>query len=518
MQIITSAAYLSGDLKSEFGLIPPSFLPLQNKRLFVHQFAFVQQSNDAVYLTIPQSFEIDACDADVIKAANVQIIKVPDNLSLSSSILFAINVVNKPNEQVLILHGDTLFEHYPTQANTFYVAYAKDNYNWGNVSLHQNHDNSEVYAGLFYFNNQQALINCLTTHANNFIAAIEWYAASQKINVQLVDKWMDFGHPNTYFRSKASMTTERVFNNLSIDEFTVNKFSDDILKMKAETNWFVTIPPRLKKYTPNFITAHTSGNKIGYQLDYLYLNTLSELFVFGQNDPFVWNNIFKSCNTFLHDCLPILNENVIENTSKSFTNALLLKTNERLAQFAKQTNIDIHTPWVFNTHSLPSLIDIASKTAAFISDEGLLGYVHGDFCCSNILFDFRKQMIKVIDPRGLNFEKNITTHGDIRYDVAKLSHSIIGLYDYIVAGKFELIFDSKNATMEFNIHSNKNVAAIQVSFFKKTFVGIEVASKQNFAIMIHLFLSMLPLHVDNEKRQFAFMANAYRLYQHFIQL
>ena len=56
MQIITSAAYLSGDLKSEFGAIPPSFLPLQNKRLFHHQFAFIQQSNDPIYLTVPQSF------------------------------------------------------------------------------------------------------------------------------------------------------------------------------------------------------------------------------------------------------------------------------------------------------------------------------------------------------------------------------------------------------------------------------------------------------------------------------
>jgi hypothetical protein len=517
MQIITSAAYLSGDLKSEFGLIPPSFLPLQNKRLFVHQFLFVQQSSDAVYLTVPQSFIIDDCDADLIKAANVQIIKVPDNLSLSSSILFAINFINKPNEQVLILHGDTLFDHYPIQKNTYYVAYAKDNYNWGNVGLDDNNDSSEVYAGLFYFNNQQVLIDCLNKHANNFITAIEGYAASQKINLQFVDKWMDFGHPNTYFRSKASMTTERVFNNLSIDEFTVNKFSDDALKMQAETNWFITIPPRLKKYTPNFIATH-NGNKIGYQLDYLYLNTLAELFVFGQNDPFVWNNIFRSCETFLNDCLPLANENMVANTNKAFTALLLHKTNERLALFAKQIKIDVNKPWVFNAQFMPSLMDIAAETAISITNESIHGYVHGDFCFSNILFDFRKQMIKVIDPRGLDFEKNITTLGDIRYDIAKLSHSVLGMYDYIIAGKFTLTIDNNNSNIVFNLFSNKSVDAIQASFLKKSFVGVAISSKQNFALMIHLFLSMLPLHADNEKRQFAFMANAYRLYQLFKQL
>ena len=34
-----SAAYVDQDLKSEFGNIPPSLLPLGNRRLFQHQIA-----------------------------------------------------------------------------------------------------------------------------------------------------------------------------------------------------------------------------------------------------------------------------------------------------------------------------------------------------------------------------------------------------------------------------------------------------------------------------------------------
>ena len=37
--------------------------------------------------------------------------------------------------------------------------------------------------------------------------------------------------------------------------------------------------------------------------------------------------------------------------------------------------------------------------------------------------------------------------------------------------------------------------------------------KEILAITVHLFLSMLPLHSDNSKRQDAFIANALRLFR-----
>lgn len=514
MQIITSAAYISGDLKSEFGSIPPSFLPLKNSRLFFHQFKFIQQNADAAFLTIPVSFEVNPFEDNLIKQAGVELVRVPDNLSLTASILYAINKINRPEDQVLILHGDTLFEEYPENADTVYIAYAKDNYNWGNVNLDANNDKSEVYAGLFYLSNQSLLTTCLQQHSNDFIAAVEAYAGAQPIQLQFVDKWMDFGHSNTYFRSKAAMTTERIFNNLSIDAYTVNKYSDDRIKMEAESNWFQSIPPRLKKYTPNLIAIY-AADKAGYELDYLYLNTLAELFVFGQNDPFVWNNIFRSCEMFINECLPLAEDQQPVNVEENYKTNLLNKTKERLDIFSKQTGISIDTGWQFNNKPVPSLLVIAADTATWINEACVTGYVHGDFCFSNILFDFRKQMIKVIDPRGIDFKKNITIWGDLRYDIAKLSHSVIGLYDYIIAERFFLNIDYSSATIQLDIHTNNTVDEIQQNFLRKNFAGIQVGSKQNFAIMIHLFLSMLPLHADNKNRQLAFMSNALRLYQNF---
>ncbi len=517
MQIITSAAYLSGDLKSEFGTIPPSFLPLQNKRLFHHQFAFIQQSSEPLFLTIPHSFEMDAFDTNWIQASGVALLRVPDNLTLSDSILFTIQAINRPSEIVMILHGDTLFETYPTKADSIYIAHAKDNYNWGNVGIDANNDTIEVYAGLFFFSDQALLTNCLKSNPTDFIAAVELYAVQQPVDLIFADKWMDFGHANTYFRSKAGKTTERVFNNLAIDAYTVTKYSDDHIKMQAEANWFKNIPARLKKYTPNLIAVH-DGERVGYELDYLYLNTLAELYVFGKNDPFVWNNIFKSCELFIEDCLFVKGENTPGDLKQDYRQALLKKTIERLQVFSKQTNISAELGWQFNHQPVPSLKAIAEDTAGWIKEESRVGHVHGDFCFSNILFDFRKQMVKVIDPRGIDFEKNITTYGDLRYDIAKLSHSVIGLYDYIIAGRFSLEINLEKRNIALEIYSSSIVPAIQAEFLQRNFIGIKVASKENFALMIHLFLSMLPLHADNEKRQFALMANVFRLYRNFLML
>ena len=53
-----------------------------------------------------------------------------------------------------------------------------------------------------------------------------------------VGVWYDFGHLNSYFRSRAQMTTQRAFNQLHISEFSVEKYSDQHKKMEAESNWF----------------------------------------------------------------------------------------------------------------------------------------------------------------------------------------------------------------------------------------------------------------------------------------
>jgi len=62
--------------------------------------------------------------------------------------------------------------------------------------------------------------------------------------------------------------------------------------------------------------------------------------------------------------------------------------------------------------------------------------VHGDFCFPNILYSPESGAVKLVDPRGAWGKPGI--HGDIKYDYAKLLHSISGGYDSIINDYFDV--------------------------------------------------------------------------------
>ena len=137
--------------------------------------------------------------------------------------------------------------------------------------------------------------------------------------------------------------------------------------------------------------------------------------------------------------------------------------------------------------------------------------MHGDFCFSNILYDFKSKTIRVIDPRGLDVEGHQSIYGDMRYDVAKLAHSILGMYDYIIGGNFTYT-EMEPYNVELQFPGNDVIKAVQEFFRSMNFAGHTLKELSTYPIMIHLFLSMLPLHSDKPKRQKAMLANALRLY------
>ncbi|MBW7953125.1 MAG: capsular biosynthesis protein, partial [Chitinophagaceae bacterium] len=119
MVLISSGAYVEPSLKSEFGLIPPSFLPVRNKRLFVLQKESLH-FEEQVYISLPKSFNINIADEKLLIENNVKIIQVPDNLSIGLSIFYSLNKIKERDEPIRILYGDTLIANLPL-FNNFYA-------------------------------------------------------------------------------------------------------------------------------------------------------------------------------------------------------------------------------------------------------------------------------------------------------------------------------------------------------------------------------------------------------------
>jgi hypothetical protein len=126
--------------------------------------------------------------------------------------------------------------------------------------------------------------------------------------------------------------------------------------------------------------------------------------------------------------------------------------------------------------------------------------------------------IKVVDPRGLSEVGLPTNYGDLRYDLAKLTHSVIGLYDFIMAGAFDLEFTLSEEQCSFDlvIHADERVKSIQDVYMSHTFFA-NTSPRSVIPLTVLLFLSMLPLHSDDKNRQMALLANAMRLYSDFVE-
>ena len=87
------------------------------------------------------------------------------------------------------------------------------------------------------------------------------------------------------------------------------------------------------------------------------------------------------------------------------------------------------------------------------------------------------------------------------------------LYDFIIAGFCEC--EIRDNRINFHIKTPNSIDLIQNEFFNTFCISNK---KEFYAITIHLFLSMLPLHGDNKARQMALFANAFRLYRDFLNV
>ena len=127
---------------------------------------------------------------------------------------------------------------------------------------------------------------------------------------------------------------------------------------------------------------------------------------------------------------------------------------------------------------------------------------HGDLCFSNILYQKEAGLLKLIDPKGCLVEQELYT--DPYYDLAKLSHSICGNYDFFNSGLYQVVLGQD---MKFHLAvdaDNRAYAEIFKGYLKES--GFDYRMVRIYEAS--LFLSMLPLHMDREQKVFALLLNA----------
>lgn len=510
--LITSAAYVNDELAAEFGRLPASFLPFGHNRLFQEQVARLAELGPAsqrIILTLPESFVVPEWEANWLDKMGVEVIPLPDGLSLCQSVLQAL-ILTDARGPLRLLHGDTLFLNPLRSAlDEAGVAAANDAYTWGKLTSARGTTSSHdlVLSGWFALSSAPAFLQELTRSNDSFTQALDAYNTRHELTQVVMEDWLDFGHLQTFYRARAHVSTARSFNSVKISKHTVVKTGGKADKLDAEAAWFETVPTALRLHTPPFLGRELGGYGLGYEVS----PTLHELFVFGQLGPSTWRQILAGCFGFLDKCVALGETDGKASATEDAIGQLAIgKTLGRLTAWAEANQVDLDRPWRYDGRPLVSLRGIVAASARIVEQSPPIpGVMHGDFCFPNMFYNFRQELVKVIDPRGSVQDGLHTPYGDVRYDLAKLNHSLEG-YDLILAGRYDLKSYDYDLAIDFPRTGTGSFLHSVAAEFSCRGQGLQDPS--TIALTVHLFLSMLPLHADRPDRQMAFLANALRLF------
>jgi hypothetical protein len=176
--------------------------------------------------------------------------------------------------------------------------------------------------------------------------------------------------------------------------------------------------------------------------------------------------------------------------------------NSRINQILRNPDIKVHIKFIslyLNTDILYEIKSFVKKFNLLIENNelGEYGLIHGDFCLSNIIFDYANNSFKLIDPKGI-FDKD--HYLPVAYDLAKLSHSLVGNYDYIVNSQSSIVLHDE---INLSINAKKDYGDVIKNIAEEAKISFEVVKN----IEASLFLSMLPLHLESNKKIFHLLCN-----------
>ncbi len=541
--LLPSARLLPLELQAEFGAIATAMVPLDS-RPALHYIAepyvscgykvvvAVHESADQVDQYIQRHPEIDA-----------RAVRVGATRSLGETVLTTIEAFQTSPDRLVINFADTFVGDSLLGANTICYQDLEDVYRWttfrlddsGSMSITEknqpkfNQDLQHVFVGVFSIgdvavfavNLRKAIADQKDEVLDPFYLAIKSYfdnlRPDEKVFQRVAD-WRDFGHLDTYHATKkAFCLNHRWFNELVVDDRrgVVTKTSSDADKLKCEIEWYLKLPRRLQYLSPRVFDYSLDSSNAFVEMEYYGYPALSDVYLYGDCDLGAWNRVFDAIEWAVAE----LNSEKAaprapEQTIAAMRDMYETKTLRRLegilhqSQFAafREADIRINDKNCFGLErALSSLPDIIEDLRLYEHPQFTL--IHGDLCLSNILFDRRNGIVRLIDPRGSFGETGI--YGDPRYDWAKLCHSLSGDYDFFLNGLFDLKWSG--TAIYFAAHLDQRHEAVK-ALFRQRLRNTKLDEAQLRLIEALLFLSLAPLHNDRPRSQMAFLARGLEIF------
>ena len=523
--LILSAGKINNELAKIFGKIPSGLIPINGKpAIFRIIDKLLAEGITNISITVGYKREIfqeiineqykNQCNLDFISTDYQR----PPGNSIKTSMSYCCG------KKILVILGDTLIDNNLSKLMNIdrnFVLISEnfvDSKNWCVITKKQERvdeifdkkildDERKYYAlvGCYFFNNFKLLKSTLESFSEKddleISSIIEKIKEKEEFDSVNVEKWYDVGHLENYFSTKQFVLKTRYFNTLQFHDQgeSVVKTSTNNEKLINEINWYKSVPKDLENLIPKVLDSST-GNHPFLKLEYIKNPTLSELWLYSEFSIDFWK-------TVITDLFGIIQrfKNHKEQVSRQEYNSMYFeKTSDRIYElietdifFKKILDEDfvfINNKKLKNWNLLKK--EIKERIDGMYNDEDNC-LIHGDLYFANILYDTEDKNFKLIDPRGKWGNK---ISGDIKYDIAKIRHSVVGGFDTIINGLYSAKHLGENR-IEYKIFNSENNKIIGNELDR----NIEKNWKLDEIKIIEglLFISMLPLHKDNPERQLA---------------
>lgn len=315
---------------------------------------------------------------------------------------------------------------------------------------------------------------------------------------------VDLRSVDTFLSYMTGATETRHFNQVAVKDGVMRKASADIAKIRAEYHYFHVIPEPMKRFLLPTFDYVERVDEASYAMERLSVPDAAIQMVHFAFDEASFGMLLTAFFSFLdarthRPCGAQAVRNVAHDE-------ILSKMHARFATFSA-TAPGRRVDALLRSGSLDGGLKAMHQRATALIEQAIaddlsdtLAVGHGDPCLSNILFHRDIGLFRLIDPRGAETLDAAFMHP--LYDLAKFSHSVLGGYDFINNGLFECQLDAELG-LSLKMEGGGPPAWAQAMFIDAlNAAGISLRVVR--AYELSLFLSMLPLHLDNPRKLPAF--------------
>lgn len=360
--------------------------------------------------------------------------------------------------------------------------------------------------GSFGADSLRRLLSCRTPSQRR-----EWFRdRGGELDVLATDELACLSSADQLVRFLADTFSTRAFNRIDAARRTIRKHSADRAKMRREHDYWYLLPPSLQRFVVQPFGYTEDATGASYELERLGTTDFAVLWVHGPDavSDEAFSDFLDAVFEWFtqRDRKPVGADEARAHAERLYRGKV---TDRMAALLATETGQRLDRTIASGT-SYAGLQAILDRYLALLDAEwkrsppdAPLAVMHGDLCFSNVLFDKRSGLLRFIDPRGASEADEIW--GDPYYDLAKLSHSALGGYDFVNHELFDVVLGDDLGLV---LRSDRPASGVPDALFldRVRQAGFDPVRMRLYEAS--LFLSMLPLHAEAPRKLAAFTLTA----------